>query len=155
LKPARYPHAVWGSGRFWRPGAAVLLGAALALAATAGARAGDCLRFEPEEETLAGTLRLEVMPGPPHYTSFDTGDRPESIWLLALAKPVCIDAAPGDGNNKAAAQVDVVQIIPRAAFSVDYNGKVAHVRGTLYRPRGGHPRAQVLLRATSVTPESR
>ena len=124
----------------------------MALAAAGAAQAGDCLRFEPEEETLTGTLRMDVVPGPPHYKSFETGDRPESIWLLTLANPVCIDATPGDENNAAAAQVDLVQIIPRTAFSVAYNGKPARVQGTLYRPHGGHPHATVLLRATRVTP---
>ena len=134
------------------PVAAALLCAGLALAAAGAAQADDCLRFEPEEETLAGTLRMDVVPGPPHYKSFETGDRPESIWLLTLANPVCIDATPGDENNAAAAQVDLVQIIPRTAFSVAYNGKPARVQGTLYRPHGGHPHATVLLRATRVTP---
>jgi len=134
------------------PGAGALLCAGLALAAADAAQAGDCLRFEPEEVTLAGTLRMDVVPGPPHYQSFETGDRPESVWLLALAVPVCIDATPGDANNAAADHVDLVQIIPRTGFSVAYNGKTARVQGTLYRPHGGHPHATVLLRATRVTP---
>lgn len=126
----------------------------LAVLSTAvAARAGDCLRFEPAEETLTGTLRLQVVPGPPHYRSFETGDQPESIWLLVLATPVCIDATPDDDVNAAVAQVDVVQIIPRTGFAVAFNGRNAHVQGTLYRPHGGHAHAQVLLRATSVTPD--
>jgi len=104
--------------------------------------------------TLAGTLRLDVVPGPPHYKSFETGDRPEGVWMLTPASPLCFDATPGDDSNPAASNVQVVQIIPRTAFSVAYNGKIAHVRGTLYRPHGGHPHAQVLLRATTVTLES-
>ena len=105
--------------------------------------------------TLAGILHLEVFPGPPHYTSFDTGDQPESIWMLTLGKAICIDASPGDATNAAAPHITVIQIVPRSAFSVAFNGKPAHVLGTLYRAHGGHQHAQVLLRATSVTPESR
>ena len=136
----------------------LLAAAALAaLAAAAGARAqgSDCLRFEPEDVSLAGTLQLKVFPGPPHYKSFDTGDQPESIWILTLTQPVCIDAIPGDTVNTAVQRVERVQIVPRAPFSVSYNGRVAHVQGTLYRPHGGHPHADVLMRATSVTPEGR
>ncbi len=128
---------------------------ALVLAMSAGAHAGDCLRFEPDDVTLAGTLRLEVFPGPPHYKSFETGDQPESIWMLTLAEPICIDPIAGDSDNAAATQVAVVQVVPRAPFAVGYNGRRAHVQGTLYRPRGGHAHASVLLRATSVTPEGR
>jgi hypothetical protein len=125
------------------------------LVAVAGARAqgSDCLRYEPEDVSLAGTLQLQVFPGPPHYKSFDTGDQPESIWMLTLAKPMCIDATPGDTANTAAPRVERVQIVPRSSFSVSLNGKVAHVQGTLYRARAGHPHAEILLRATSVTPE--
>jgi hypothetical protein len=137
-----------------------LLVAATALAtliAAAGARAqgSDCLRYEPEDVTLAGTLQLQVYPGPPHYKSFDTGDQPESVWMLTLAKPVCLDATPGDTANTVAPRVERVQIVPRSPFSVSLNGKAAHVQGTLYRPHGGHPHADILMRATSVTPEGR
>lgn len=135
--------------------AAVAAFTALVLAAPAGAHVNDCLRFEPDDVTLAGTLRLQVFPGPPHYKSFETGDQPESIWMLTLAEPACIDPIAGDSDNAAATGITVVQVVPRAAFSVGYNGKRAHVQGTLYRPRGGHPHAPVLLRATSVTPESK
>jgi len=155
LKPALRACPDPCGGRRRRRGHTALLVAALALSAAAGARAGDCLRFEPEDVTLSGTLRLEVFPGPPHYKSFDAGDRPEGIWMITLARPVCIDATPGDDSNAAAADVAVVQIVPRATFSVAYNGKAARARGTLYRPHGGHPHAQVLLRATSVTLEGR
>lgn len=121
----------------------------------AGAQVRDCLRYEPEDVSLAGTLQLQVFPGPPHYKSFETGDQPESVWMLALNPPACVDASPGDGVNVAMARVERVQIVPRAPFSVAFNGKVAHVQGTLYHARGGHPHADILLRATSVVPESK
>lgn len=126
-----------------------------ALLGAAGARASDCLRYEPEDVTLAGTLQLQVYPGPPHYKSFDTGDQPESVWMLTLSRAACIDPTPGDSANTAAPHVERVQIVPRSPFSVSLNGKIAHVQGTLYRAHGGHPHAEILLRATSVTPEGR
>jgi hypothetical protein len=130
--------------------------AAISLAAgSAAARGSDCLRYEPEDITLAGTLQLQVYPGPPHYKSFDTGDQPESVWMLTLAQPLCIDATPGDLANIAMQGVARVQVVPRAPFSVSYNGRRAHVQGTLFHAHGGHFHADILLRATSVTPESR
>jgi hypothetical protein len=121
----------------------------------APALASDCLRYEPEDVSLAGTLRLQVYPGPPHYKSFDTGDQPESVWILELSRPLCIDGVPGDAANVAMDRVERVQMVPRSPFSVNYNGKVAHVQGTLFHAHGGHPHADILMRATSVTPESR
>ena len=134
--------------------AALAVPVALALSLPALAHA-ECLRFEPVDVSLAGTLQLAVFPGPPHYKSFETGDQPESIWLLTLAEPVCVDPIEGDADNAPAPQVTVVQVVPRAPFSLSFNGRRAHVQGTLYRPRGGHAHAPVLLRATSVTPESK
>jgi hypothetical protein len=132
------------------------LAAAIVLAmAGTRAQASDCLRYEPEDVTLAGTLQLQVYPGPPHYKAFDTGDQPESIWMLNLIRPVCIDATAGDAANIAAQRVERVQIVPRSPFAVSFNGKVAHVQGTLFHAHGGHPHADILIRATNVTPESR
>jgi hypothetical protein len=119
------------------------------------AAASDCVRYEPDDVSLAGTLRLQVYPGPPHYKSFDTGDQPESVWMLELSRPLCIDATPGDAANVAVERIERVQMVPRAPFSVSYNGKVAHVQGTLFHAHGGHSHADILMRATSVTPESR
>jgi hypothetical protein len=130
--------------------------AAISLAAVAApAQGSDCLRYEPEDVTLAGTLQLQVYPGPPHYKSFDTGDQPESVWMLTLAQPLCVDATPGDLANVAMQGVARVQVVPRAPFSVSYNGRRAHVQGTLFHAHGGHFHADILLRATSVTPEGR
>lgn len=133
----------------WRPGTALaLLGAALL--APVHAQTPACLAYEPAEVSLQGRLEMAVFPGPPHYRSFDTGDAPESVWLLHLAAPVCIAALADDLNNTAQGRVETVQIVPRAPFSMALNGGTVRVTGTLYRPHGGHPHAGVLLRATVV-----
>jgi hypothetical protein len=134
----------------------VLMAAALvaaALPASGPARADECLRYEPEVVRLHGQLRLTVFPGPPHYRSLDAGDQPETVWLLALDRPACIDPIADDAWNIAQSDVRLVQIIPRAPFNVAMNGKPGVVEGTLYRAHGGHPHAEIVLRATGVVPD--
>ena len=36
--------------------------------------------------TLSGTLRLKLFPGPPEYSSVETGDRADFCWILDLDK---------------------------------------------------------------------
>lgn len=133
----------------WRQSAALAL---LAAALLAGARAQPpaCLSYEPAEVSLQGRLELAVFPGPPHYRSFETGDAPESVWLLHLAAPVCLAALADDLNDTAQFGVATLQLVPRAPIAVALNGSSASVTGTLYRPHGGHPHATVMLRATQV-----
>jgi len=115
-------------------------------------QAAECLRYEPELVTLAGALKLKVFPGPPNYSSFESGDQPETVWMLTLADPICIKAIPGDAWSVSQADVQTIQIVPRAPFSLSLNGKAVVVEGTLYRSRGGHPHAAIALRATHVAP---
>jgi hypothetical protein len=123
----------------------------LAPLAWAGCALGaECLRYEPDPVALNGTLKLTVFPGPPNYRSLQTGDQPEAVWMLRLARPVCIDAIPGDSWNIDQAQVPEVQVVPRTSFSMAMNGKDVVVEGSLSRARGGHPHAVILLRATAV-----
>jgi hypothetical protein len=116
------------------------------------AQGAECLRYEPELVTLAGALKLKVFPGPPNYSSFESGDQPETVWMLTLADPICINAIPGDAWSVGQAGVKTIQVVPRAPFSLALNGKAVVVEGTLYRFRGGHPHAAIALRATHVAP---
>ncbi len=128
------------------PGAAALL----LLGCASLAHSAPCLRYEPEQVSLEGTLHLRIFAGPPHYASMEAGDQPEMVWMLALAEPVCVLAIPDDRWNTEQTQVLSVQIAPRTGFSVDLNGKAVLLQGTLYRPRSGHPHADLILRATQV-----
>jgi hypothetical protein len=114
-------------------------------------RAQECVHYEPEVVHLDGTLILRVLPGPPHYRSFETGDQPESVWMFTPRAPLCIDGVPDDEVNTGQSQVKAVQIVPRTSFNMGLNGKAARVEGTLYRDRGGHAHASVLMRVTNVT----
>ncbi len=114
----------------------------------------SCLAYEAAPVSLQGTLRLAVFPGPPHYRSFESGDAPQSVWLLHLEAPVCIAALAEDLNPAARVQVDTVQIVPRTGFGIALNGAAARVEGTLARA-GAHAHAAALLQATRVQPAQR
>jgi len=60
-----------------------------------GGRAG-CMPYAPERVNLAGLMYAKEFPGPPGYASVANGDRPEQVWILSLAKPIC---TKGDGEN--------------------------------------------------------
>jgi hypothetical protein len=125
-------------------------GLVLLLAASVAAHAEECFKYEPEVVHLHGLLRLQVFPGPPHYRAIETGDAPETVWMITLDAPACIDAVPDDAWDTAQSNVRVVQIVPRGSFNLSMNGKPAVVEGTLYRAHGGHPHAEILLRGTKV-----
>ena len=63
------------------------LGLGFLLLVTAAQADARCLRFEPAVETLTGTLRERVMPGPPGYQSIGRGDYPEDVLFLELEEP--------------------------------------------------------------------
>jgi len=115
-------------------------------------QAQECLRYEPDLASLEGTLQLKAFPGPPHYKSVEFGDQPEAVWMLTLAKPVCIAALADDAWDIARDGVQTVEIIPRASFALSLNGRAVRVQGTLSRARGGHRHAEILLQANRVIP---
>jgi len=135
-----------------RRSALLLLAVAATWAGDRPALGAECQRYEPELVRLDGNLQLKVFAGPPHYQSVETGDQPETVWLLTLAHPICIAAMPDDAWNLARDDVHTIQIVPRTAFPISLNGKSAQVQGTLYRAHGGHSHADIILRATRVTP---
>lgn len=135
---------------------AMALASLLALAALpALATAPACLEYEPAQVRLEGTLALQVFPGPPHYRSFESGDQPESIWLLQLDAPICIAALASEIGSIALQDVRTIRIVPRTTLALSLNGHAARLDGTLYRPRDGHAHALVLLRTTHAEAAAR
>jgi len=51
----------------------------------------DCLSYEPAAVKLTGILIRKTFPGPPNYESIRKGDKPETYWLLRLAKDICVN----------------------------------------------------------------
>jgi hypothetical protein len=71
-------------------------------------RAHACVNYEPEIVTLTGTIRTRTFAGPPNYESVAKGDAREDVWLLRLAKPLCV-AAKDDA--KAEKKVTDLQLV--------------------------------------------
>jgi len=110
-----------------------------------------CLPYEQPSE-IEGRLRLAVLPGPPHYRSFEEGDQPEQVWLLSPTIPACTQAVDGDLWNVALQDITTIRAVPRAPFDLNWNGRRVRVAGSFFRPHGAHARAALAVRATQVTP---
>lgn len=50
-----------------------------------------CKAYEPSLVSLHGTLARETDAGPPNYRDIRKGDDPETIWILKLDLPICVD----------------------------------------------------------------
>jgi hypothetical protein len=123
------------------------------IGASQRAGANGCYRYEPDVVVVEGTLELKAFAGPPNYKSIEFGDQPETRWMLKPLQPLCIAALADDRWNIARDAVQIIEIIPRTAFNISLNGKVAQVQGTLTRAHGGHHHAEILMRATFVAPK--
>lgn len=114
--------------------------------ATAAAQR-PCLSYEPAAVKLAGVVGRVTFPGPPNYTSVRRGDRPEVVWVITLARPVCVE---GDEVNDPEAGVARVQLVftEGAAAYRKYRGLVGRrveVTGKLFHGHTGHHRTDVLI----------
>ena len=70
-----------------------LVALALLLWIPAGASAqAHCYEYGAPEIELEGTLLQRVAPGPPNYQDINSGDRPDTIWVLRLRQPICLRA---------------------------------------------------------------
>jgi len=62
---------------------------ALLLAASTAANA-QCLPGQPSVVRLTGVLERVTFAGPPNYESVQSGDAPETYFVLRLPAPVCV-----------------------------------------------------------------
>lgn len=78
--------------------------------------AAPCLEYEIV--SLPGTLVRQTYPGPPDYESVTKGDEPQVIWVLLLARRICVVDSnpryPKEYNEKE------VQLVPGADQYVQY-----------------------------------
>jgi hypothetical protein len=130
-----------GGGRLALSLAALLWPAAAAEAA--------CLTYT-ERVRLEGVLVRKTFPGPPNYESVMTGDRPETSWLVRLARPACVDEDPTDkeGLNE---RVDTLLMVQLVLDAEQYKaerwrlGRQVAVSGLLFGRHTGHHRTPALL----------
>ena len=122
----------------------------LLLSSAAYARAQEqCLSYDPAEVRLAGTISKQVVPGPPNYENVRTGDKPETIWILTLDKPVCVTGNTDD-VNEAEQNVTDLQLVLQPNHFAQLNrmgGRKLQVvsLGKLFHAHTAHHRTKVLL----------
>ena len=104
-----------------------------------------CYRYDSDSAALSGRVVRRVYAGRPNYESVKTGDRPDTVFVLQLEKPVCTLAT---SNFQARAMVREVQLY----FSSDdesairnLRGKAATLHGTLTGAVWGWHHLPVLL----------
>ena len=134
--------------------AQLLLAAALLALIAQPARPG-CLRYEPAEVELVGVMTRETFPGRPNYESVEAGDEPETHWILALEKPVCVDGTKGDDTDVSERGVQRLQLVlsqDQYAACGFLLGRKVRVSGTLFHAITGHHHTSVLMTVGRIEP---
>jgi len=115
--------------------------------------APPCLAYEPSPVQLTGHIRQETFPGPPNYTSIKDGDDPEVSWILQLAEPLCVQAAPSDDMCESVSNETRVQLVLQAEHYRQFRrllGRRVSVQGTLFCAHTGHHHTKVLITVQSM-----
>ena len=108
-----------------------------------------CLDYEPTEVALEGTISRR--------TFMNASDQKEFVWILRLAKPVCVNADGGSDFNVERSRVTDVQLVLEADMFAKYRGllgKRVRAMGTLFGEHTAHHFTPVLLDVTAVKPIS-
>jgi len=133
-------------------------GVALLLSITAcqaqSRKSPHCLSYEPAVVSVSGTLVRATFPGPPNYEDIDSGDMPETPWLVKLSREVCVneDKANPDLNPRQQSILLVQLVIAPKDFE-GYRtliGKRVVAKGTLFGAHTGHHHTPVLLRVSDL-----
>jgi hypothetical protein len=130
----------------------------LLCATAAAASAQSCLSYEPTEVRVSGTISKQVVPGPPNYESVRKGDKPETIWILTLDKPVCVTGNTDDVNEPEQNVTDLQLLLKQDQFAQlrRMTGRKVHAAasGTLFHGHTAHHRTKVLLDVKEIKQES-
>ena len=107
---------------------------------------GQCLQYEPTVVNLSGTLARETHPGPPNYESIRRGDKPETIWILRLKKPICV-LGRDDINIRENNQKELQLVLEPAQFKKYRRlmGQRVAVTGKLFHAHTGHHHKSLLI----------
>jgi hypothetical protein len=125
------------------------------LAYTRAWSGSPCLRYEPEIVEISGTIKRQVFPGPPNYSSIKGGDRPETYWILRLSEPICVLAASSDSGEVNVAEPSVAKL---QILQIDYKryrhllGAKVRIKGRLTHAITGHHHTPVMIEVISLEP---
>lgn len=124
----------------------------LSVLAAAQVEMAGCKAYEPSQVSLHGTLVQETVAGPPNYRDIRKGDDPETIWVIKLELPICVDADKAQPDlNPRRRNVRKVQLVldnEHGERANSLRGKRVVATGTLFGAHTGHHHTPVLLPVT-------
>jgi hypothetical protein len=136
----------------WLLRTVVFLLALLPLVCSAQMQIAGCKSYEPAVVELSGKLVRKTFAGPPNYQDVHKGDAPETVWLLKLNSPICVDQDRAQPDiNPAKKKVRSVQLVlgnDGEARAKSLFGKRVQTAGTLFAAHTGHHHTPVLLTVT-------
>lgn len=112
--------------------------------------AGPCLHYSGSPVTLAGKVKLQTFFGPPNYGENPDTDSRETQAILALAKPICVEANPAEYEDAEQNQFEVTLVPLKKENLKSYEGKQIAVQGTLYHAHTGHHHTPVLIEIKQI-----
>jgi|SRR5215472_5083072 len=124
----------------------------LPLVSSAQMQIAGCKSYEPAVVELSDKLVRNTFAEPPNYQDVHKGDAPETVWLLKLDSPICVDQDPAQPDlNPAQKKFRSVQLVlgndgeERATL---LSGKRVQTAGTLFAAHTGHHHTPVVLTVT-------
>jgi len=124
----------------------ILPASCAALSFTVLSYPAQCVEYEPKIVTLSGPLVRETHAGPPNYESIRRGDKPETIWVLRLSKPICVTGID-DINVREDNQREVQLVLEAEQFKKFRKlvGQRVVVTGKLFHAHTGHHHKALLI----------
>jgi hypothetical protein len=132
------------SPRMHRHRAALLLAAIVPICLSGAAQA--CEKYGPV--ALTGTLSSLRVSGPPGYGQTPRTDAVETIAILQMSPPLCVDADPADLEAVAEANIATVQLV--GPVRGDLTGTNVTVTGTLVHASSPDHRTSVIVRISGM-----
>lgn len=128
------------------------LASAVSLCVAAGpAAAAPCFRYT-ERLTLSGKLVVKTYPGIPNYESVAQGDAPETVLVLLLPKPICMEAKKADTSvlDEAVSGVRAVQLAATRKELGVTPGRAVRVSGNVFAAHTGHHHTPLVMSEVRV-----
>ncbi|HKM62946.1 MAG TPA: DUF4431 domain-containing protein [Acidisphaera sp.] len=118
---------------------------ALGLGVQLSAADAQCLRYEPQQVVLTGSVQREQTYGPPGYGETPSRDAKEITYFLQLSAPICVQR--GEGSDEPAESG--VQRLQIAFLNMEPDPRIAgrrvSITGTLFHATTAHHMTPVLV----------
>jgi hypothetical protein len=136
----------------------VLLGLLLGVGLSSETKPSQgCFSYEPAVATLEGKISRQTFAGRPNFESIQSGDEPETYWVIRLSKSVCVnkgaEGTPDDLPEQGVSNVQLVLSEEQYAWYKDLPGRKVVVNGRLFHAISGHHHTSVLMKVTEIMAE--